>query len=405
VPNVQSASLPDVAEGERSSVARLEAVTEPPEAPQEPVAEADIAPASSAMRLLSLDAFRGLTILGMLLVNNIALDTMTPPHLTHAPWNQGVRFADMVFPWFILIIGVAIPYAVAAHQRRGLAMWRYDLRILIRAVTLVLLGCLIDSSLAKRPVFDLGVLQLIGLAYLVGALLYEMPLRRRLIIAAAFLIAHWAVIRFLPIPGLGAGIFSEKSNVIRHFNQIYLQPLHLSGLLSVIPTSALALIGTALGDVIRRDSPPMQKVGYLLGGGVALLVAGWLWNLDLPFNKPLWTASYIVYAAGWGSILLGLLYLLIDVNRWRWWAFLLVVPGMNAIVAYVAPILVKIYILQAWTWKMPDGSILPLQQALMNYCFTHAGRIAGGWIYTIGYIVLWWLILLWMYRRRVFLRV
>jgi predicted acyltransferase len=357
------------------------------------------------MRLLSLDAFRGLTILGMLLVNNIALDTMTPLHLTHAPWNQGVRFADMVFPWFILIVGVAIPYAVAAHRRRGLPMWRYDLRILTRAITLVLLGCLIDSSLAKRPVFDLGVLQLIGLAYLVAALLYDMPLRRRLIIAAGFLIAHWAVIRFLPVPGVGAGIFAEKSNVIRHFNEVYLQPLHLSGLMSVIPTSALALIGTALGDTIRREISPMRKVGYLLGGGVVLLIAGWLWNLDLPFNKPVWTASYIVFAAGWGSIFLGFLYLLTDVNQWRWWAIVLVVPGMNAIVAYVVPILFKIWILQSWTWKMPDGSVLPLQQALMNYCFTHAGRLAGGWIYTIGYIVFWWLILLWMYRKRIFLRV
>jgi predicted acyltransferase len=404
---MQCASLPDLPQDEVvSPAAQLDGAIEIAEAPKEPAADAGFVPQRSAMRLLSLDAFRGLTILGMLLVNNIALDIMTPLHLKHAPWNEGVHFADLVFPWFILIIGVAIPYAVAAHQRRGLPMWRYDLRILSRSVTLVLLGCLIDSSLAKRPVFDLGVLQLIGLAYLVGALLYEMPLRRRLIIAAVFLIAHWAVIRFLPIPGLGAGIFSEKYNVIRHFNQVYLYPLHLSGLMSVIPTSALALIGTVLGDVIRReDLVAMRKVGYLLGGGVVMLVAGWLWNLDLPFNKPVWTASYIVYAAGWGSIILGLFYLLIDVNRWRWWAFLLVVPGMNAITAYVAPILVKIYILQAWTWKMPDGSILPLQQAFMNYCFTHAGRIAGGWIYTFGYIVFWWLILLWMYRKRVFLRV
>ena len=82
----------------------------------------------------------------------------------------------------------------------------------------------------------------------------------------------------------------------------------------------------------------------------------------------------------------------------------MIVPGANAIVAYVAPILLKLLILDVWKWKMPDGSLLPLSQAILHYCFVHAGRVRGGWLYTWGYILFWWLILLWLYRKRVFVR-
>jgi predicted acyltransferase len=369
---------------------------------------ADRVPSSPAApkRLASLDAFRGLTIIGMLLVNNMALDTATPSTLTHARWNQGVHFADFIYPWFLLIVGVAIPYSAASHRKRGMPLWRYDLKAVTRGALLVLLGCLVNSSMAKHPLFDLGVLQLIGLAYTVGALLYVMPLWPRLGVAAAFLIGHWAAIRFVAIPGVGAGVFTESQNLIARINQTYLEPVGLAGIVSTVPTSAMVLIGTGLGDILRRDKlTSMRKVAYLLVAGAALALAGWLWSLDLPFNKPVWTASYILYTAGCGAALLGLFYLLVDIRGWRPLGYPFVVAGTNAIFAYVAPILVKVYILRGWTWTMPDGSHLTLQRAFMHWSFDHLGRIAGGWLYTISYIAFWWLILLWMYRKRILLRV
>jgi predicted acyltransferase len=375
----------------------------PPPKPH-PEPEAPARPLSA--RLVSLDAFRGLTILGMLLVNNVALDTATPEPLTHAPWNGGVHFADLVFPWFVLIVGIAIPFAAAGFRRKGLPGWKYDLKLIGRTLTLVLLGCLVDSSHYQRPMFILGVLQLIGLSYFVGALLYELPLTRRLLVAAGFLIAHWAAIRFLPIPGVGAGVFTEDTNFIHHFDQAYLQPVSLRGLLSVVPLSALVLIGTALGDALRgRSDRKFRRALCVLAAGAALTAAGWLWNLDLPFNKTVWTAPYILFSAGTGALVLGGMYLLIDVAGLRFWAFPLVVFGANAMMAYVAPILVKINILDTWKWKMADGSLLPLQQAILTYCYAHAGRIRGGWFYTLGYIFIWWLVLLHLYLKRVFLRV
>ncbi|MCC6443623.1 MAG: DUF1624 domain-containing protein [Armatimonadetes bacterium] len=356
-------------------------------------------------RLLALDAFRGLTIALMLLVNNIALNTATPAQLTHAPWNSGVRLADFVFPWFLFCVGVAIPFSAASLVRKGVPPWRRDLKILMRAAVLVLLGCLIDSSLSKRLVFTLGVLQIIGLAYLVGAMLYDLPLSRRLWIAGFFLTAYWIVIKFVPIPGAGTGVVQESQNVIRHINDTYLFSIRLAGLPSVVPTAALVLIGTAVGDLLRQESSHLRKMLFLLAGGLGLVAGGALWDMSLPFNKAIWTPSYILLTAGTGSLVLAFLYLLIDANGWRKWPYPLLVFGSNAILAYVAPILVKVLILQEWRVQESPGKTVPALQWLLDVSVAHLGRIAGGWMYTIGYIAVWWLILWQLYRNKVFLRV
>jgi len=227
------------------------------------------------------------------------------------------------------------------------------------------------------------------------------------------LAGHWAALRFVPVHGVGsAGQFTPDENFVAHLNTAYLAPLHLSGLVSVVPTSALVLLGTAAGDALRRESfGLLHRLAALLLGGLFLALLGLVWSRDLPMNKPLWTAPYILYTAGLASITLGLLYLFIDVGPqtkkrwWGWWALPLVVTGTNAIVAYVAPILVKVNVLQTWTWQMPDGGRLPLEQALQHASYGWLGRVPGGWFYTLVYVGVWWLVLLWLYRKRIFLRV
>lgn len=356
-------------------------------------------------RLVSLDALRGLTILLMLLVNNTAVDYSTPKQLMHAPWNGGVRVADLVFPWFLFCVGAAIPYSAASFRRRGLPWWRYGVKALWRAVALLALGCLIDSSIYKQPTFDLGVLQLIGLAYLVGALLYWLPLRFRILAAGVLLVGYWAAIKFIPVPGVGVGVFEEERNLIEHINRHYLSSLHLAGLMSVIPTAAMVLIGTAIGDLLRaRDRSSYSSLSIMAFAGLGLIGVGVLWNLHLPYNKPVWTPSYILFTAGAGCLALALLYLIIDVCGWRWWSFPLVVFGSNAILAYVAPILVKLLILREWT--VPAGSnSITLQQWCLQWWVERIGRIPGGWAYTASYILVWWVVLLVLYRKKIFLRV
>lgn len=381
--------------------------SEPNSLPAEPIiSNKEEKPNQSSNRLLSLDAFRGLTILGMLLVNNIALDYATPKQLMHAAWNQGTNFADLVFPWFLLIVGVAIPYSFASHKNKGQPAWKYLLKAISRATILVLLGCFIESSIVKQPVFGLGVLQLIGLAYLVAAVLYQLPAALRAVAIGAFLLTHWAAIRFIPVPGGGIGVFTEAQNLINYVNGTHLQQYHLSGLVSVIPTSALVLIGAFIGDFLRNKAlSPEKKAMYMFAGGVLLALAGWIWNLDLPFNKPVWTSSYILYTAGLGCAVLSMLYMLIDVKGRKWWTFPLIVFGSNAIAAYIVPIIVKVYILQVWVINTSDGSAISLQQAALHSLVAKLGTVPGGWIYTISYILCCWLLMLYLYRKKIFLRV
>jgi predicted acyltransferase len=372
-----------------------------PEPREEAAGEAQEA---SQGRLQSLDAFRGLAVLGMLLVNEKAFGPATPRQLTHAGWDESVHLADMVFPWFLLIVGVAIPFA-ASRRGRDVRPAAYYLGVLRRAVVLVLLGCLINSSYAKRPAFDFGVLQLIGCAYLVGALLYGLPMRARLGAAAGLLLAHWALVRFLPIPDVGAGVFTKTQNAIVHLNQTYLRQYDLDGILNVVTTAALVLIGTTVGDWLRSASSGPRKVKMLTLAGVGLVLGGWLWHLDIPFNKPLWTAPYVVFAAGWGTGLLACCYWVIDLRERRRWAFPLVVAGRNAIFAFAAPIMTNLYILREWHWGGPAAVSPTVEEAIKAALFAHLGRVPGGFAYTFGYISLWWLVLYWMYRRRIFLRV
>lgn len=363
------------------------------------------ATAQPAPRLRALDAFRGITILLMLLVNNIALDTDTPAQLLHAPWNGGVHLADFVMPWFLFAMGVAIPFSVAGARRKGIPAWRGDLRVLLRAVALVALGCLIDSSVRRHLGFSLGVLQIIGLAYLVAALVYDLPWPRRAFIAAGLLVGYWAAIKYIPVPDMGVGVFEETRNLIYHLNRTYLGPVLLWGLPSIVPTAALAMIGSLVGDVLRRRAwRPERRLLILLILGWALTLLGMLWSMSLPFNKPVWTPPYILLTAGVGTVLLGLLYLVMDLRGWRQWAYPFLVFGANAILAYVAPILVKVLVLRTWTVGPPDNS-LAAEQWLLQHIIGALGHLTGGCLYTLGYIGVWWLVLWVLYRKGILLRV
>lgn len=362
--------------------------------------------ASRPHRLVSLDAFRGLTIIGMLLVNNASMDTATPKHLVHAAWNQGINFADLVFPWFLFIVGAAIPYSRASQRRKGISPTNGIWKAIGRCVVLVLLGCLLDSSLAKRPIFDLGVLQIIGLAYLVGTILYELPAWARYTVAGLFLVGHWILLRFISYPGGEAGTILETQNIIKYINDTYLAGYNLKGLISVVPTAALVIAGTGAGDILRHsEMSGSRKTLWMFVMGIALCIFGWLWSLDIPFNKPLWTASYIIEAAGLGTLVLAAFYWVVDVKGISKPSFPLLVFGMNAIASYIAPILTKALILREWTVGLPDGSRLPLIDALLRLSTDAFGKVSGGWIYTGSYIAVWWLVMLYLYKKKIFFKV
>lgn len=356
-------------------------------------------------RLVSLDAFRGFTIIGMLWVNNLAYTSHAPHQFAHAKWGVFPTFCDMIFPWFLLIVGVALPYAKASRLARGVSRPAYFAGAFRRAAMLMLLGWLIDSSVARKLSIGLGVLQLIGLAYLVAALLDDLPRRARIGIAAAFLVLHWVLLRFVPIPGIGAGVLEEGRNAIAWVNS-QLAPYRLRGLLSVVPTAALVMIGAFVGDLLRDTATsPKRKTALLLGLGAVMAVAGLVWHLDLPMNKPLWTASYILFAGGMGCLVLAFFYHLIDVVGWKAWAFPMVVYGMNAIAAYVLSIFMRVHTVQEWNIRAANSDSVSMWSAMILWFEGRMGVPAGGMAFVALYIAFWWLVMYWMHRRQMYWRV
>ncbi|MBC7320952.1 DUF5009 domain-containing protein [bacterium] len=355
-------------------------------------------------RSLPIDTFRGITILLMLLVNNVAIDAITPYYLKHATWGGGVTLADLVMPWFLMIVGMSIPFSISSSRKRGVPLWRYNLKALKRTINLFLLGCFLTSSVYKQPYLGMEVLQLIGLAYFVGVIFCPLPILYRTSIASLFLVLHWAMIKFVPIPGVRPGTFTEDRNIIKYIDITYLQKFHLNGIVSVIPTSALVIIGSIIGTILMKREI-RKKLIIFFSIGVLLILSGLAWNLDIPFNKPYWTSSYVLYSVGLGILLLDIIYLVVEIIRWRRWTFPFVVLGRNAILAYILPILFKVYILDGWTYRMPNGSVLSVKEAILHLLIIKFGLVIGGWSFTILYILAFWLFFLYLYMRGIFIKI
>lgn len=357
-------------------------------------------------RLVSIDVFRGLVITGMLLVNNAALGENTPTQLVHAPFGMPLHLADLVFPWFILILGIAIPFSSASCRRKGGTILNWLSGSARRMAMLIALGCLIDSTMAKRPTFDLGVLQLLGLAYGIGAILYGLPVIVRALAATILLLVHWSLILYFPIPGHPAGVFTETLNAVTIINESYLTPLHIRGLVSAVPTGALALIGSIVGDLLRETNRGERACTFsLFGMGAALTLTGWAWSGIFVFSKDYWSGSYILFSGGLGIMVLSLFSLLVDVWGMARWFFPFKVFGSNALFSYVTPIMVKFLVLREWHWTLASGIDLPLDQAFLVTLKNCFGAMAGGWIYTGVYIGVWWTVAWILYRKGIFIRV
>lgn len=365
-------------------------MSSPPVAVQQPPA-----------RLESLDAFRGFTIAAMLLVNNKGSDAAFPHQFHHAEWGEFVTFCDMIFPWFLFIVGVALPWSTASHFRKGGTMASFAAKCARRAAMLVLLGILIDCSVMKRIHVGMNVLQLIGLAFFCGAMASRLAPAARNVLAGLLLAAYAALLLFVPIPGVGAGFFEADRNIVGWING-HLRPWHLAGILSVIPATALVLIGVAVGDVIRDSRlDAMRRLGRMAAIGIALALGGLGLHVVLPMNKPVWTPSYILFAGGLGAVLLAGFHAVMDIGGWRAWAFPFVVYGMNAIAAYFVSIMVRLHTVQEWTMDA-GGQAVTIWQAMIDGWMRVAGDTAGPWLFTGSYLLFWFAVLWMMHRRGIF---
>jgi predicted acyltransferase len=365
---------------------------------------------SPSERLTSIDALRGFDMFWIVGGDEIAraLGTWwgTPEgrsfadQFEHVDW-EGFRFYDLIFPLFLFLVGVVLPfslrkYMTGAHPK-STALGRTARRVAL----LFLLG-LIYNNLLQFHFHELrvtGVLQRIAICYGIAALIFLVTsVRTQVILFVAILVGYWAILMFVPSPESRAGDFAKETNLAGHLDRHYLPgkiyPAYYGygdneGLLSTIPAVATTLLGVLAGHWLLADRNRWSKAAGLAAMGCACLGLGTLWGRDFPVIKILWTSSYVLVAGGWSLLLLALFYTVIDVLKLRAWAFFFVVIGVNAITIYVA------------------SRIIPFDQ-VSRFLFGGVAELSGSFgpvVVPIGAVVIEWLLLLHLYRNRIFLRV
>ena len=285
--------------------------------------------------LESLDAFRGLTIAGMILVNNPGTWDAVYTPLVHADWN-GWTLADLVFPFFIVILGVALPLAIARRRATGHARRQLYLRIARRSVWLFALGLalnLVAAQFSLAAVRIPGVLQRIALVYFAAALvtLHTRP-RWRAALAVGLLLLHWAILRIAPLtPRATIAAAIDHAVFGRH---LLLPTYDPEGLLGTLSAIASALIGTFAGEWLHENLSERERVVRVAAFGVGLAAVGWALSFALPINKPLWTPSYATFTAGLALVGFAACYATIDIAGARGWARPFIWLGLNPLAIY-----------------------------------------------------------------------
>jgi predicted acyltransferase len=388
----------------------------------------------TSKRLLSVDAFRGLLVAGMVLVTNAgSWDNVYWP-LKHADWN-GSTPTDMIFPSFLFLVGLSMTFSFASRLRRGETRTRLAGHVLLRSVLLVVVGLLLNGF----PFYDMhnlripGVLQRIGLCYLLAGffqLATSRPSRKQgevrlgtnvaAIVAAIFalLAIYWALLRFVPVPGYGAGRLDAAGNLGAYIDRALMGTNHLwfwggqmwdpEGLLSTLTATANVLLGILAGEWLRSSRSELRKLWGMAIAGAALMLVGVLLNPVIPINKKIWTDSFMLFSGGFSLLALALLHWLVDLRGWgtrKWEGGLTpaLVFGSNAILAFALANMLN-PIAGLIRFHDAGGKVV----AVPGLVFEAFSRFLNPWNASLAYAVLFVLFnmaLLWpLYRRRIFLR-
>jgi predicted acyltransferase len=359
-------------------------------------------------RLVSLDALRGFDMFWIVAAEGVvlALHKVSPSgpvafiarQLEHVPW-EGLRFYDLIFPLFVFIVGVSMVFSLGkslATSGKAATYWK----ILRRSLLLFLLGLFYYGGFSEGidHLRLLGVLQRIALAYLFAGLVFTSCGPRGVAaVCVGLLVLYWALMTFVPVPGVGAGHFEEGKNLANYLDAQYL-PLRKwdgdhdpEGLLSTLPAISTCLLGVLAGLFLRRsDTRPGAKTLWLLAAGVAGVALGYLWGMQFPIIKKIWTSSYVLAAGGYSCILLAVFYQVVDVWKFRAWAMPFVWIGMNAITIYMAENIVD---LKAIAERLVGG---PIADAFGRY---------GELVIVIVVALLIFALARFLYRRSIFLRI
>jgi predicted acyltransferase len=441
-------------------------------------------------RLISLDVFRGMTIAGMVLVNNPGTSPVYWP-LDHAEWN-GLTPTDWIFPFFLFIVGVAIPIALGRRVEQGITSRTYT-KIISRSVSIYLLGLAISVvpffnfgesnapdtlkllvwlAMAAALLFLLlrnykiagilagvaaiglltiylagytvvpynfgnmrimGVLQRIAVCYLAASLIFlHTNWKQQIYIAGALLIGYWLLMTMVPVPGCDVTTMNDKAcNLAAYIDRMILTEPHMwrvskvydpEGLLSTIPAIVTCLSGVLTGtwlvgtraslpatsqsDVTNSIDNRLNKVSAIFFFGIVLFALGWIWNSFFPFNKSLWTSSYVLVTSGLALLTFGFCYWLIDIKGYRRWAWPFVVFGANALALFVFS---GIFARMMSAFKVSytaEGRGISVQKWIVDNIYLAVFQpINASLAYAISFILLWLFFMWLLYRRNIYLKV
>jgi predicted acyltransferase len=410
-----------------------------------PNAPASRAPASTRERLLALDVFRGLTIAGMLLVNDPGSWSHIYPPLKHAEWH-GWTPTDLIFPFFLFIVGVTTHLSITARRARGDDEGTIRRQILRRGALIFLLGLLLNwfpffqwGAIAGNPspsfldriverlenLRIMGVLQRIGLAYTAAAFLtLRTSVRRQVAILAALLVGYWFAMTLLPVPDTGVlgalAIHTKSGHLAAWVDRLALDwrehglGNHLwagsvtwdpEGLLSTLPAIGTTMLGVMAGRWIAQARPLAERLNGLFAAGALGMMAGLMWNWAFPINKGIWTSSYVVFTAGTACVTLATIMWIVDVHGWRRWTKFFVIYGMNPIVAFVGSGILARLLYSILKVDYGGQRVSVVEAIYRTFVAWGLEPVNASLAFALSFVLLWFAILWVLYRRRIFLKV
>jgi predicted acyltransferase len=295
-------------------------------------------------RLISLDVMRGITIVGMILVNTPGTWAHIYPPLEHAEWN-GLTPTDLVFPFFLFMVGIAITLAFRKRIDAGASKADLMKKVTKRAIIIFVLGLFLwlfptfDFSNIRIP----GVLQRIALVYFFCSLIFlnTPSWKAQVTWATSLLVIYWILMTMIPVPGYGEPMLDPGKNLAAWLDSLLIPGTMWQGtwdpegVLSTMPSIVTGITGILAGYLILSAMTAERKIIWMMVMGTISLLAGYLWGLDFPVNKNLWTSSYVLVSSGMAFLLLGTLYWFVDVLNYKKWTPFFVAFGSNAITAYV----------------------------------------------------------------------
>ncbi len=355
-------------------------------------------------RLTALDALRGFDMFwiigGSAIFSGLAKAVGGPlvyviPQFEHVRW-EGLHFYDLIWPLFMFIVGVSLPLSIEKRRAAGSSKRNLYFHAVRRSVILFFIGMILQGGLFEWDLSKLhpcySVLHGIAAGYLIAFIItIEFKPRMQAAVTGIFLLAYWAVILLVPVPGKEAGILTPDGNIATWFDQLVLGRFHHgenTWFLSYPAFASSVLLGVLAGQIIKLKVSESKKAAFLAGLGAICIALALLWSTVFPVIKLLWTSSFVLVGAGFGFLMLSLFYWIIEIRGYKRWAFFFTVIGMNSITVYIGVMLINF----RQIGNIFVGNLLPRIGLWDNFVSETAA------------LIIIWLILYWMYRTKTFVK-